>query len=95
MISVGHGSSSAASLHRLDGRAALRVLLSSYTSSLNPQHLRRFFPVAAALSRLPAWELQHGIDAGTRLAEAGRVLAGIEEEPRSAPPVSAAVSGPT
>jgi hypothetical protein len=95
LISVGHGTTNRASLQRVDGRAALSAVLRSYTSSLDPLHLRRFFPVAAALSRLPAWELRHGAQPRTRLSEVARVLRGIEHEPGSVATVNAAAAEPS
>jgi hypothetical protein len=95
LISVGHGTTNRAGLRRVDGRAALSAVLRSYTSSLDPLHLRRFFPVAAALSRLPAWELRHGVEPRSRLSEVGRMLRGIAPEPGLAATVNAAVAEPS
>jgi hypothetical protein len=78
-IVVGHGSDPATTVRRISGLDNLRAVLGAYRSSVNPAHLRRFFPVAAALSRLPAWALLHGTDPASRLAEAGRALALLAE----------------
>lgn len=42
-------------------------------------HVRAWLPTAAALSRLPGWELRHGTEPALRHAEAVRLLDEIRE----------------
>ena len=77
VIRVGHAESSRGELVPLAGRDALYAALGSFWLSLNPRLLRRFFPRAAALSRLPGWDLGHGCDPGTRLEAAARLLCAV------------------
>ena len=77
VIRVGHAESSRGELVPLAGRDALYAALGSFWLSLNPGLLRRFFPRAAALSRLPGWDLGHGCDPGTRLEAAARLLCAV------------------
>jgi len=84
VVAVGHASSPDGTLLTLDGHRAVQIALGSFASTTNPLLLRRFFPLAAMLGRLPAWELQHGSDAATRLGAAARLLDGVEPQ-RPAP----------
>jgi hypothetical protein len=77
LIAVGHSASSTGGLTPLAGQEALRLVLKSFTSVANPDLLRLFFGSAAALSRLPAWRLEHGADPTTRLESARRLLDGV------------------
>ena len=77
VISIGHAPSAAGTLEAVDGHATLRALLRSFVWTRNPLLLRRFFGTAAALSRLPGWDLRLGSHPGRRLMGAVDHLAAI------------------
>jgi hypothetical protein len=75
VIVVEHGVSAAGNLDVLPGEPTLYRVMGSFSSATDPRLLTRFFPTAAALSRLPSWRLGHGVDASTRLDVARGFLA--------------------
>lgn len=75
VIVVGHSASEEGELAGLAGEPTLYRVMGSFSSATDPRLLTRFFPIAAALSRLPSWQLGHGLHAGTRLDVARRFLA--------------------
>ena len=75
VIVVGHSASEDGELEGLAGEPTLYRVMGSFSSATDPRLVTRFFPIAAALSRLPSWQLGHGVDAGTRLDVARRFLA--------------------
>jgi hypothetical protein len=56
------------------GPDLLKLLLPSFPLAPDRRRLRDLFPIAAALSRLPAWTLYHDVDPGRRLDVAGTML---------------------
>ncbi|CAA9271276.1 MAG: hypothetical protein AVDCRST_MAG76-3388 [uncultured Acidimicrobiales bacterium] len=74
VILSAHSGSAAGQLRREEAHGVLEMALASFTSVVNPPHLRRFLPCAAALARLPGWRLLLGADPRTRLAGAGELL---------------------
>lgn len=76
-VALAHAAGADGDLRRLTGREALPRLVGSFLSAGDPDLLRRWFPAAAALGRLPAWELGHGADPSSRLAAARRGLAAV------------------
>lgn len=75
VLVVGHGDTPAGGTAPAEPQDVVRTAVASYTSAISPGHLRRFLPVAAALGRVPARHLSHGVEAATRLAAARRLLA--------------------
>lgn len=74
VVLVGHGLSPGGELAQSGGRKILSAILGSFCSVTDPQLLRRFFPLAADIGRLPGWTLGLGAEPGSRLAEAGSML---------------------
>jgi hypothetical protein len=79
-ISVGHGRSAAGEVRRIDGQQVLGRVMGAYVSTMNPPLLRRFLPSAAALSRLPGWALDHGVDPASRRTVAAGLLTTAADE---------------
>lgn len=77
VVHVVHGSDRESDLGSWEATAVLRTLVGAFASAPEVESLQRWLPVAAALSRLPAWELRHGTDPSTRLAGAARSLAAV------------------
>lgn len=69
-----HGDATTAEVRQLNGHDSVVDLLGAFIASGDPRTLRAWFPHAAALSRLPLWELRHVRSKRTRLAEAARAL---------------------
>jgi hypothetical protein len=61
------------------GPSLMKTLLPSFPLAPDPRRLRELFPIAAALSRLPAWTLHHDTDPAVRLDVAGTLLEQITE----------------
>lgn len=59
------------------GPALLKTLLPSFPLAPDRDRLRQLFPIAAGLSRLPAWTLHHDADPERRLDVAATLLAEI------------------
>lgn len=74
IIIAAHDEHAEGSLDEVDRAALLRLLVGSYYSSDHPVELRRWFPRAAELSRLPAWSLLHSCDIDRRLDVAAGLL---------------------
>jgi hypothetical protein len=74
VVLVGHSRSLAGELAQAGGRQILSAVLGSFCSVTDPELLRRFFPLAADIGRLPGWMLGLAADPSTRLAEAGSML---------------------
>jgi hypothetical protein len=51
-----------------------RVVITSFLALSDDDTIRAVFPVANMLSRLPAFELAHGAEAATRVADSSRLL---------------------
>jgi len=77
VICVGHAPSAVGSVDRVSGGESLRAVLRSFAWTHNPQLLRRFFGTAAALSRLPGWDLRLASQPDRRLAAAVAHLTAI------------------
>lgn len=75
---VGHSQTAEGEVGPWHAQAVFDTALASFTATTDPARLRRFLPVAAALSRLPAWTLELGADAGRRLAGAACLLDRID-----------------
>jgi hypothetical protein len=72
-----HGEHDDARLTPMPSHEALTELVGAFLASGDHALLRRWFPHAAALSRLPAWELWHARPREARLAAAARGLEGV------------------
>lgn len=83
LVRIGHGDRPEGTLAGMSERAALAALVHAFPLSVSPVPLRRFFPCAAALSRIPAWGMGHGNDAATRLAAAAAMLDRIDGQASS------------
>ncbi len=67
-------------LQRIEpGPALLKTLVPSFPLAPDRRRMRELFPIAAALSRLPAWTLNHDADPGRRLDVAGSLLEQVAE----------------
>jgi hypothetical protein len=69
-----HGDGEAAELDAVSGHEMVPNLLGAFVASADQQALRDWFPHAAALGRLPLWELRHARPERARLAAAARCL---------------------
>lgn len=83
LVRVAHASGTAGHLRPWAPTAVLRTMVGAFASAPDPAPLRRWLPLAGAMSRLPAWELLHGTDPSTRLAEAGRSLDAVRAHLRA------------
>lgn len=72
-----HGATARSTLHPCTGTDLFPAVLESFLALAGPGLLRPWFPIAAALSRLPGWELRHGRDPAQRLAAARRLLGDV------------------
>jgi hypothetical protein len=61
------------------GPSLFKTLLPSFPLAPDRRRMRDLFPIAGALSRLPAWTLYHDADPTRRLDVAGRLLEQIVE----------------
>lgn len=61
------------------GPQLLKTLLPSFPLAPDRRRMRELFPIAAALSRLPAWTLHHDADPARRLDAAATLLQQIVE----------------
>ena len=61
------------------GPSLMKTLLPSFPLAPDRRRMRELFPIAAALSRLPAWTLHHDADPSRRLDVAGTLLDQIAE----------------
>jgi len=84
VLSAAHGTRPGAECNRAPGQPILHALVQAFGSAMDPAQLRRYFPHAAALSRLPNWNLAHGTDRRTRLDSASQVLIRIDQRPPGA-----------
>jgi len=71
---TGHAERSPGYLRPLGASSLFTTVLVSFPGPAEPSAVRQLFPVAAALSRLPAWELGHDPDTVRRLATAARLI---------------------
>ena len=69
-----HGTTDEGALAPADTQDLLRLIIGSFAAIGHRDLLRRFFPHAAALTRLPARELLHARDPAVRLRAAARWL---------------------
>jgi hypothetical protein len=74
VVRTAHGDAPEGARCALDPRAALYALMSAFPSALTPAFMRRYLPIAAALSRGPTFDLLLGSDPTRRLADAARLL---------------------
>jgi hypothetical protein len=74
VLFAAHSRGPGGELHRCQPARVFDAALASFTSATDPARLRRFFPCAAALARLPAWELSLAADPTARLPDAARDL---------------------
>jgi hypothetical protein len=74
IIEVGHSASPDGDLQALYGEQAMYRVLGSFSSVTDPLLVTKFFPVAGALCQLPRWRVGHGVEPGTRLDVAQRLL---------------------
>ncbi len=61
------------------GPSLMKTLLPSFPLAPDRRRMRELFPIAAALSRLPAWTLHHDADPSRRLDVAGTLLDQVVE----------------
>ncbi len=61
------------------GPSLMKTLLPSFPLAPDRHRMRELFPIAAALSRLPAWTLHHDADPSRRLDVAGTLLDQVVE----------------
>jgi hypothetical protein len=76
VVRTAHGDAPRGTVGALDPRDAVYALMSAFPSTLTPAFMRRFFLIAAALSRGPTLELLLGADPARRLADTARLLEG-------------------
>jgi len=69
-----HGDTPEGDLQPAPASELLDLLIGSYAALGDGDLLRRFFPHAAGLTRLPNWDLFHGTEPATRLAAAAHWL---------------------
>ena len=74
VVLVGHSAEAEGALAPMAAEDTLLRVIGSFSSSTDPRHLARFFPVAGAVSRLPGWELLHGAHPSSRLSVAQSAL---------------------
>ena len=74
VIQPRHGITVEGALQPAPAGELLDLLIGSFAALGQPQLLRRFFPHAAALTRLPCWDLFHASDPATRLQSAAQWL---------------------
>ena len=80
MILVEHATGSG-HLQRIEpGPSLMKALLPSFPLAPDRRRFRELFPIAAALSRLPAWTLYHDADPARRLDVAGTLLDSLADE---------------
>jgi hypothetical protein len=75
---VGHATVPGGSLAKADGGAVIDALLAASFFVGAPALLRRFYPVAADIARLPSWHLGHAADRARRIGAGTRMLATID-----------------
>lgn len=73
-IVVGHGQAPEADLAVLPATETVEIALQSFVGLGDPQHLQRWFPIAAEIGRMGGYRLHHSSDATRRVSEAARVL---------------------
>jgi hypothetical protein len=64
---------------RMHGADVLLTVIGSFSSAGQPELLRRYYPVAARLARLPCWRLALAADASVRLRDAAERLVAIND----------------
>ena len=69
------------------GRLSTTALLDAEEIPSQVPEISAVFPLAVALSRLPAVELRHGTMANARTADGARLLEGARARILAAPPV--------
>jgi hypothetical protein len=78
VVLVGHSADEAAIVETPPSPARLERLIAALPLGLMPSALRAYFPVAAALSRLPAFVYRHPRDPAERAGAAAALLAQLE-----------------
>ncbi len=74
IVEVGHSPTPDGELSALPGEDAMYRVLGGFSSVTDPLLLTKFFPIAGSLCQFPRWRLGHGVDPGTRLEVAQRLL---------------------
>jgi hypothetical protein len=74
-----HATTPGSSLLPLTADRLVEPALTAFLSLSGLTHLRAWLPTAAALSRLPGWELRHDTEPALRHAEAVRLLDELRE----------------
>lgn len=88
VISAAHGEDPDGALVPAEGIALIRTMIGAYYSATDETQLRAWFPHAAALARLPAWELHHTPLVDRRLAVAARLIEQAFDRVGAATPAS-------
>ena len=70
---------------RIESTDAFARILATFAPSHEPQLLRRFFPHAAALSRLPVWELALDPDPTRRVSAVAKLLDAVRVQLEDGP----------
>jgi hypothetical protein len=74
IVVITHSTSTTGTMEAVGGHPVMAVVLQSFAGSASPDLRAVFFPAAAALMRLPTWELGHSSDVDVRRAAAARHL---------------------
>jgi hypothetical protein len=74
VLLLAHGSDAISRVEPILQVDMLRTLWNAYFPAVFAAHLRRWYPVAARVARLPAWRLETGSNPETRLATIGDCL---------------------
>jgi len=82
VVVAGHGHGKDATIEMVSSTDLTPLLFSSFMSTPDPLLLRRFFPVGAALARLPLRRLRHSAEPSARLAAAARAMDELDREVR-------------
>jgi len=77
LVVVARGADDHTTTEPIGGQLALRALLESSTSLLDPEVFPDLFRTAAGIARLPAWTVRHGRDPRRRVAGAALALDSI------------------
>jgi hypothetical protein len=75
VLRTDHARTARGEVRGLDSRLALYAAMSGFAGAATPALMRRFLPIAAAISRRPSFDLLLGADPRVRLADTARLLA--------------------
>jgi hypothetical protein len=84
IVTPEHGQDPEGALTPRDRATLLRLVIGTYYAADDESQLKAWFPHAAALTRLPAWDLHHSPDPANRLEVAARWIAAAFDEATSA-----------